>query len=98
MIRRWHAGPVGSTNTWRGALLDGRFVPATNADRFLTVISIGYQPVRKWNAADARQAEEEARELEGDTRFRSLIFGISPPDALLYHKRRVKLKRHSLIW
>jgi pimeloyl-ACP methyl ester carboxylesterase len=31
--------------------------------------------------ADAQQAEAAARELEGDTPFRSLVLGISPPNA-----------------
>ena len=63
-----------------GAMIAGRLL-ITNADRLLTVAFVGHHPVRKWTTVDEQEAEASARELEGDLPFRSLILGISPPDA-----------------
>jgi pimeloyl-ACP methyl ester carboxylesterase len=61
-----------------GAMIAGQLL-TTNPDRFLTITFVGYHPVRSWTAADAMEAEAAARELEGDTPFRSLVLGIWPP-------------------
>ena len=63
-----------------GAVILGPLL-TTNADRFLTATFVAHHPEWKWTNADAEEAETAAKELEGDTPFRSLILGLSPPDA-----------------
>jgi pimeloyl-ACP methyl ester carboxylesterase len=63
-----------------GAIILGPLL-TTNADRFMTATFVGHHPEWKWTDADAQEAEAAAKELEGDTPFRSLIIGISPPNA-----------------
>ena len=62
-----------------GAIILGPML-TTNADIFLTATFVGHHPEWKWTDADAQEAEAAAKELEGDTPFRSLILGISPPN------------------
>jgi pimeloyl-ACP methyl ester carboxylesterase len=62
-----------------GAIILGPLL-TTNADRFITATFVGHHPEWKWTDADAQEAEAAAKELEGDTPFRSLIVGISPPN------------------
>jgi pimeloyl-ACP methyl ester carboxylesterase len=63
-----------------GAMIAGQLL-TTNPDRFLTATFVGYHPVRTWTDETAREAEASARELEGDTPFKSLVLGIWPKDA-----------------
>jgi pimeloyl-ACP methyl ester carboxylesterase len=63
-----------------GAIILGPLL-TTNADRFITATFVGHHPEWRWTDADAQEAEAAAKELEGDTPFRSLIVGISPPNA-----------------
>jgi pimeloyl-ACP methyl ester carboxylesterase len=55
-----------------GAIIAGHLL-TTDADRFLSATLVGHPVVRKWTAADEEDAEATARDLEGDTPFRSLI-------------------------
>jgi len=64
-----------------GAIVAGRLL-TSDENRFLTATFVGHHPVHKWTADDEEEAEASARELEGDTPFRSLIVGISPPGAV----------------
>jgi pimeloyl-ACP methyl ester carboxylesterase len=61
-----------------GAIIAGHLL-TTNPDRFITAPFVGHHAVRTWTAADEEEAETSARELEGDTPFKSLVVGISPP-------------------
>jgi len=63
-----------------GAIIAGHLV-TTNADRFLTATFVGHHAVRTWTAADDKESEESARDLEGDMPFRSLILWLSPRNA-----------------
>jgi pimeloyl-ACP methyl ester carboxylesterase len=63
-----------------GAMIAGH-VLTTNPDRFITATFVGYHPVHTWTAADEREAEASALDLESATPFRSLILGVSPPNA-----------------
>jgi pimeloyl-ACP methyl ester carboxylesterase len=63
-----------------GAIILGPLL-TTSADRFITATFVGHHPEWRWTDADAQEAEAAAKELEGDTPFRSLIVGISPPNA-----------------
>jgi pimeloyl-ACP methyl ester carboxylesterase len=63
-----------------GAYITGQLL-ASAPERFLTATVAGGGPARTWTAADDEQAEASAREMEGDTPFRSLILAVSPPDA-----------------
>jgi pimeloyl-ACP methyl ester carboxylesterase len=60
-----------------GAIIAGHLL-TTNPDRFLTATLVGHHAVRTWTAADAEESEASARELEGDTPFRSLVLGLTP--------------------
>jgi pimeloyl-ACP methyl ester carboxylesterase len=51
----------------------------TNADRFLTATFVGHHPVFWWTPADEQEAETWARELEGETPFKSLFVALTPP-------------------
>jgi pimeloyl-ACP methyl ester carboxylesterase len=62
-----------------GAIILGPLL-TTNADRFISATFVGHHPEWRWTERDAQEAEAAARELEGDTPFRSLIVGISPPN------------------
>jgi pimeloyl-ACP methyl ester carboxylesterase len=62
-----------------GAIILGPLL-TTNADRFISATFAGHHPEWKWTEKDAQEAEAAAKELEGDTPFRSLIVGISPPN------------------
>jgi pimeloyl-ACP methyl ester carboxylesterase len=62
-----------------GAVILGPLL-TTNPDRFVTATFVGHHPEWKWTEADAQEAEAAARELEGDTPFKSLIIGIAPPN------------------
>ncbi len=61
-----------------GASIAGHML-TTNADRFLTATFVGYHPVYRWTPANEREAEASARELEGETPFKSLFVALTPP-------------------
>ena len=63
-----------------GAIIAGSLL-TTNPDRFISATFVGHHPVRGSTTVDDPEAEVMARELESNTPFRSLILGISPPDA-----------------
>jgi pimeloyl-ACP methyl ester carboxylesterase len=63
-----------------GAIVAGHLL-TTNADRFITAAFVAHHAVRTWTPADERESEASARDLESDTPFRSLILGVSPPNA-----------------
>lgn len=72
-IRRAHV--VGFS---MGAFIAGHLM-ASEPDRLLSATLVAHHPIRTWTAADERETEAEARDLESDTPFRSLIVGVSPP-------------------
>ncbi len=61
-----------------GAIIAGQLL-TTDPDRFITATFVGHHAVHTWTAEDEREAEASARELEGDTPFKSLAVGIAPP-------------------
>jgi pimeloyl-ACP methyl ester carboxylesterase len=64
-----------------GAIIAGHLL-TTEPDRLLSVTLVAHYPVHAWTSADTRDAEAEARDLESDTPFRSLILAISSPNAV----------------
>jgi pimeloyl-ACP methyl ester carboxylesterase len=63
-----------------GAYITGQLL-ASVPERFMTATLAGGGPARTWTPADDEEAEASAREMEGDTPFRSLILAVSPPGA-----------------
>lgn len=61
-----------------GAAVIGHLL-TTNADRFMTATFVAYHPIYRITKADEDEAEATARELEGDTPFKSLVLYLYPP-------------------
>jgi pimeloyl-ACP methyl ester carboxylesterase len=61
-----------------GAIIAGHLL-TTDPDRFITATFIAHHAVHTWTAEDEREAEASARELQGDTPFKSLVVGIAAP-------------------
>jgi pimeloyl-ACP methyl ester carboxylesterase len=63
-----------------GAIIAGHLL-TTNPDRIMTAALVAHPAVHTWTPADQQEAEASARELEGDTPFKSLVVALTPPGA-----------------
>jgi pimeloyl-ACP methyl ester carboxylesterase len=61
-----------------GAIIAGQLL-TTNPDRFITATLVAHHAVHRWTPSDDKEAEATAQELLGDTPFKSLFVGLTPP-------------------
>jgi pimeloyl-ACP methyl ester carboxylesterase len=61
-----------------GAIIAGHLL-TTNPDRFITATLVAHHAVHRWTQSDDNEAEASAQELLGDTPFKSLVVGLTPP-------------------
>ena len=79
-----------------GAIITAHLL-TTQPERFITATLVAHHPVHRWTPADTAQAEAGAKELEGDTPFKSLVVGLTPPGKPLPTDEEIRKAMQPLI-
>jgi pimeloyl-ACP methyl ester carboxylesterase len=79
-----------------GAIIAGHLL-TTDPDRFITATWVAHHAVHMWTPSDDQEADASARELEGDTPFRSLVVALTPPGAPLPSDEEIRKRLQPLV-
>lgn len=79
-----------------GAIIAGHLL-TTHPDRFITATFVGHHAVHTWSEADDQEAEASARELAGDTPFKSLVVALNPPGKPLPSDEEIRKRVQPLV-
>ena len=79
-----------------GAIIAGQLL-TTHADRFLTATFVAHHAVRSWTAKDDEEAEAWARDLEGETPFKSLVLALLPAGAPVPSDEEIRTRMAPLV-